>query len=563
MIPDKLPTTESEVIKYAPRAVVHLRAQHKRKRLGLIFGAGLSIGLEYPDWKTLVSRIASDNTVRAEGLLRKFLDGDATNRKATEKNQAVLPTRSLASITHMLFSYYRDVFIASKRASGEWNGSLSFLQEQLIRSEWLRLIHQKLYEGTSPTSCRDRLSKHPYLSGFLKIIQQSPMTVNYNFDDSLERLLHYNRDEAEKQKERGYEITVRPNAQFQRDSRVIYHPNGFLPSIFEDGASPEVVFSDDSFQDELINAASGRYIHLSNFIQRNTCLLIGTSLEDTTLQSLLRQNAISNGGNVHYVVHYTPNDIDIDVEAFKAIFESNFAIYNAYTLFLGDQGIKALADAIGMGDSHILDVEKSSKKKYVYYIIGSIGAGKTTMTNNFRNLITYDEWIEERRAELAQPEKTIDPNVIGELDNWIASQFEMKNRSLQHFDEGIHLVDRCPLDPLTFGERENRSKKAGRLLEQVTDKGQRHIEPGHIIYLDSDISELKRRNSFKHKYWTDAQLSELLGGISEVYQGLAKSTILTHGRDIQDVVREVSRVIFLDDYNPVDVQAELEKHAKL
>ena len=57
---------------------------------------------------------------------------------------------------------------------------------------------------------------------------------------------------------RGFEVTYRPNAQFQNDKGIIYHPKGYLPFVFSDGASPEVVFSDDAFQDQLISAATGR-----------------------------------------------------------------------------------------------------------------------------------------------------------------------------------------------------------------------------------------------------------------------------------------------------------------
>src|SRR5882724_1395906 len=109
------------------------------------------------------------------------------------------------------------------------------------------------------------------------------------------------RDDVEREKTRGYEVAYRPNSQFQKDTSVIYHPNGFLPSTFEDGTSAEVIFSDEAFQDQLLSAATGKYLHLSNHLFRNTCLLIGLSLEDPTLQSMLRQNALGSPGNIHYI----------------------------------------------------------------------------------------------------------------------------------------------------------------------------------------------------------------------------------------------------------------------
>jgi hypothetical protein len=40
-------TLEDELIKKMPRAIVHLRAQSRADRFGLIFGAGISIDLGY------------------------------------------------------------------------------------------------------------------------------------------------------------------------------------------------------------------------------------------------------------------------------------------------------------------------------------------------------------------------------------------------------------------------------------------------------------------------------------------------------------------------------------
>src|SRR4051794_28170971 len=64
--------TQADLMDIAPRAVVHLRAQNDRKRLGLIFGSGASKQLGYPDWSELVSRIASHPEVAATELIQKF-----------------------------------------------------------------------------------------------------------------------------------------------------------------------------------------------------------------------------------------------------------------------------------------------------------------------------------------------------------------------------------------------------------------------------------------------------------------------------------------------------------
>lgn len=539
---------EAKVIKLAPKAVVHLRAQHRLKRLGLVFGAGISADLDYPKWDELVTKIANRPEVDAARIWAK-LEKDGPDGRPV--------TRTLATITQMLFSEFRKGQIA-KRKLGP---SLSFYEERLIKTEWLRLIHQELYGGLDEASRIAKLTNHPYLNAFTSIIKKLPLTVTYNFDDSLEQMLALARTEDERELTRGYEMIDRPNSQFRRSDSVIYHPNGCLPAEFYDGASADVIFSDDSFQDQLISAANGKYLHLSNHLFRNTCLLIGISLEDATLQSLLRQNAVENPGNIHYIVQYTLTGPARDPEAEAAIFYANFESFGLYTLFLNGDEIATLAKVIEMEEQTFASRHAKLKPKYVYYMIGSVGAGKSTVASNFRNLITHDEWMDVRDPDLAKPEGEVSTDKISTLNEWIAMQFQKKNFALQNCNEGLHLVDRSPLDPLTFGPKEDRPKKARDLLEQITEEGTWTVAQGHIIQLNASLEELRIRNSLKHKYWPDDEIEKLIREMKEIYGALPKSVVCTTGRSATAVAKEIARIIFLDDYRPVNVEEQLTRHA--
>lgn len=541
--------SEAELVKQAPRAIVHLRAQHREKRLGLIFGAGISIDLGYPRWEQLVQNIASHKAVGANGIWQRLEKMGAEGRPIT---------RSLASVTQMLFSKFR----AKRMSDDSLSEPLSFVDERKIKTEWMRLLHAEIYKDKSEAERKSMLSKHPYLDAFKKIIKQSPLTVTYNFDDSIEQMLAHARSEDEIETTRGYEMIDRPNSQCRRSDSVIYHPNGYLPAVFENGASADIVFADDSFQDQLLSAANGKYFHLSSHLFKNTCLLIGLSLEDGTLQSLLRQNAVQNPGNVHYIVHYTPEGSSRDAEIEEAIFKANFESFGLYTLFLNGAEIKTLATLIEMEPSTFSSRHAKLKPKFVYYMIGSVGAGKSTAAANLRNLITYDEWIDERKPDLARPEGEISTDKVDDLNQWIAEQFHKKNFAMQDCKEGVHVVDRAPLDPLTFGPEEDRGKKARALLEKITDDGAWSIEPGHIIELNASLEEIRVRNSLKHKFWPDDEYDKLLRDIKEIYGGLPRSSISTTGRTIEEVGKHIARIIFLDEYKPVDIQKELEAHAK-
>jgi hypothetical protein len=332
---------QTKLLKEAPRAIAHLRTQYRRRRLGLIFGSGIGRDLSFPNWIDLVDRMAQHPTIDAVDMISRFQkDGSA----------AKPITRSLASVTQMLFSHYRNSTIKRDKLQTP----LTFVEEQKIKTEWLKILHIELYKDLDPPERRRKIKLHPYLESFREIIQATPLTVNYNFDDSLEQMLLQARNPQERETTRGYEATDRPRSQFQRENAVIYHPNGYLPSIFSDGASTEVVFSDDAFQDQIISAATGKYLNLSNHLFGNTCLLVGLSLEDATLQSLLRQNAVSTPGNIHYVVQFTQNKGGRDPEAEAAIFRANFESFNLYTLFLDESGIEALADLIKMDEKKMI-----------------------------------------------------------------------------------------------------------------------------------------------------------------------------------------------------------------
>jgi hypothetical protein len=121
---------EAKLIKLAPKAIVHLRAQHRQKRLGLMFGAGISADLGYPKWGELVTRIANRNEVGAASTWKKLKDGGADGCPVT---------RTLATITQMLFSEFRKRQITK----GGLGASLSFYEERQVKTEWLKLIHSE------------------------------------------------------------------------------------------------------------------------------------------------------------------------------------------------------------------------------------------------------------------------------------------------------------------------------------------------------------------------------------------------------------------------------------
>ena len=536
------------------RAVVHMRGQYDepKRRLGLLIGAGVSRGLGLPDWRTLVERLATHPDIDCPHLIPWRLQRGRTKNKAATSNH------SLASITQILFSTYSKKQIITNKLELP----IRLIEERKINTGWMKLIHSVLYEGLTESKYRKLIVKHEYIDEIVSMAKQTDMVVNFNFDDSIEWALFEVRDKDEQMRSRGYETVWEPDAQLKRDKAVIYHPNGMLPFIFEDGASPYLIFSDETFQDQVTNIAHGKNIHLSGFIFRNTCLMIGLSLDDSSLKQILRQNTVSHPGHIHYHIHFVSKDSSLKPEDRKDIFLSNFEKFNTYTIFLTSRGIRELLQLISMPSSQFVRDFEGNGIKYIYYLMGAVGVGKSTSVKHFQSLQTYDEWVDRRKPLMAIPEGQIDSKEdITKIDVWIAEQFGKKNYCIAESREGVHIIDRTPLDPLTFGDKEKRKEKARRLLESLRQGGSA-VQCGQIIWLDAGAEEIAHRKSRKHKNWEIDAIKDLLDQIEEIFGGTGAVKLSTHGRTSMEVAREIANIVHISKYNTVDIERELNTFAE-
>lgn len=175
---------ELELLHNHAKAVVHMRNQFINGRFGLILGSGINKPIGFPNWKELIDDVAKDPKVDGVSILE---------HGRTEHNQT--------SCTEMLFQHFRDCCYRKKYSRG---CCPSIEEEELeIRRCWREIIHENLYKAAkTPEKIKD---EHPYLKEYLEIIGRSQLTVNYNFDDTIEQILASNRSEDEKSRSRGYE----------------------------------------------------------------------------------------------------------------------------------------------------------------------------------------------------------------------------------------------------------------------------------------------------------------------------------------------------------------------
>jgi len=290
------------------RSIIHLRKRHHQDNmLGLCLGAGVSADFSFPSWHELIQKIAEHPDIKGEGLLSM--------------------SESLTSKSQFLFHMYKQNLARTGHTTGD-----EIVDSRQAALGWMQIVHTNLYSNAVVSEAE--LELHPYLWDLIPLIKQASMTVNYNFDDTIERMLYiYNNKTGESTDDKGFEVVWQPSTQFRRQRGVIYHPNGFLPHHTSDGFSEQIVFMEQEFADQLIDVGAGHYSCLLNHISKNTILFLGLSLGDTTLKHLLRVSARNNPGHFHYHIHWCEKDKPPKEEQ-VAIRQANFSVYNLVTLFL-------------------------------------------------------------------------------------------------------------------------------------------------------------------------------------------------------------------------------------
>lgn len=530
-----LQPVDRDLLRTHSRAVVHMRERLVARSLGLVLGAGVSKAVGFPAWGELVKRIAASAEVEGGHLIAA-----SGNSSETAKTQ-------------MLLQHFR-----TKRLD-QLGVPASARVLRKIHGEWRRIVQSALYESV-PRDVRTLAESHPYLSSLIPVIARSPMTVTYNFDDMVERLLQLENGPREGEYGRRFESIWDAALQSRRDVSVIYHPNGYLPSNLLEHPSEHLVFSEDSFADQLIESMAGHHAPLLHHLARTTCCFIGLSLQDGTLRHLLRQSARINPGQYHYYVSWRRAEDVRDPEAEALIRDANFDVYNLITLFLDDRELASLGRLLTSSETEFrrMAEEEGVELQYVYYLTGAIGAGKTSVLSYLGSLLTYEEWTEARHEVLGKPWPDLSSEEREEVDAWILRQFVNKNLALIDGGDGIMVVDRPPLDPLSFTSPGDLTDKACKMIGAFSPGcSQRHVVPGQVIMLEGAPGELEARVIGRQKESDAAVISDLQTKLREIYPGAV--VVETSGASVHQVVKSVAQIIHLRRYEPIDLHRRLEE----
>jgi dephospho-CoA kinase len=528
------------------RAVLTMRRAFQEDRFGLVLGAGVSRAFAFsvPDWRGLLARIAADSRVAGH-------DVDSPDSTPTAR----------ADILYQHFLAKQIPRLREQYGIGPGSSRLDHVTvERAARAEWRQMIRNVLYEhAVTP----DKLfESHPFLGEYLEIVLRSPLTITYNFDNYLEQMLAAGVRRRSSLRGRGFETVFEGYAPVRSRNGVIYHPNGYLPQSILETSSERLVFSEEEFGDQLMDSVAGRYSSLGYHLSKNISLFMGLSLADENLRYFLRRNAVHNPGHHHYFVEYLRREDEIPTERRNALFNYRFNTYNIITLFLTNEGLASLGQLIKADRPDFLEIAErlSVRTKHVYYLTGVPGIGKTTALHHLASLGVYDEWMGDPNPLLAKPHSELLDSEREQLDQWVALEMRKKNEALTNEPEGVLVVERAPLDPLSFEEYERIPAKARRLAGYVTPTQGEKLQEGDVILMWGDpnvvSSRIAGRQTIAQRadYLRDLQtrLKERIYAIPDVH------SLHSTEWSINELAKRVAEVIHLERSSPLDLQSQLQ-----
>lgn len=502
--------------------ISHMRERARSQRFGLVLGAGCSRSLGLPNWDELLDRLRHRPEVSGCDLVTAH---DAVTLRS-----------------QLLFERFRSL-----RTDQSTRSRLNVSEEIETEVAWREIVRECLYESTDQ-SHQAVLERDKYLQEWLPVIRKSALTINYNFDDTLQRLLTEDQRSNPNLKNvpRSHSTVWSSRVQFPRSEHTIYHPNGFLPYSKSGQTSEELVFLEAAFADQLVDSVTGKYSTLIDHFSQTTCLLIGLSLNDPTLRHVLRQNVSIYPGHVHYYVRYI-RDGELTDDRRRVEEESNLTVHGLVTLFLNDSQIAALGKLISADESEYanLAAEHSVPTNFRYFLVGAVGVGKTSSLRQLRSLRCHEEWPEELPLSMTKDPSTLKPTELKDIDHWVDHQLERKNSNLLNQPSGVDVIDRAPLDAFAFVHANKWSMRAREISKALSQESRaRRACNGHVIRLTGDAKTIEVRARRVSREPTVAGIERQQSVLEVVYpSGDAVSVIDTRNLTSAQVVRAIVRII--------------------
>lgn len=539
------------------KALCHLNHARRSQRLGMILGSGISDDLKIPKWRPLIERIekklnyesgASPESYRAEQLFQHFKRGqvEALDWRNRERIDAAVMAGWRETVSTCLYQIFLDP-----------KGKLD----------------QEAY--------REKIRRHPYLGALGKLARRLQLVVTHNFDDALEVAIDMD-PTSDAPPNRRYHSFWRPEPFLRRGMVNIYHPNGFTPLLPGLRGSENLILTEASFADHLANSNNEEGHFFLRHLSDKTCLIIGHSLADGTLKNALRQHANQRPGHVNYYVHWTAGgENDLSEAQRNAIRHANFETYNLVTLFASSNEIAQILDIISMDEGALegFMAHHSADARYVYYIVGAVSSGKSTMLRNLRDLATVEEWPSNMPPVMNRPSIGLPKTQEELIDRRLEDAIWTKNSEIRDIKAGLVAVDRAPLDFIAFPVKSSETlgrtarKRSGAVLKRFLPLDLRDVCPGQVLVVRANAGVLIERqlqrggrttpkevSSGEALRYLERQKSRLL----RVYEKAIKqaSVVDTDNCSVAVSVKDAARIIHFGNYRPFDFAHRLRQIRK-
>ena len=498
--------------------------------------------LGFPSWTELLKRLGEN------------VDGFADAQR-TSVNESAL-AQSIVKLFERQFDKSNPAAPLSDATAQRRRGAA-------LNSAWRNHVYDVLYRSVETKSEDTFVSVACYYRSFIDVIKNASIAITYNFDDSIERFLAKARAPKEVRSRRGYTTVYDENSQLPTNAPVIYHPNGFLSHRKAEKPSTHLILSEDSFSAQLNDSITGRHAVIQSELSQKTCLIVGCSLQDPTLNFLLKKNGEHHPGHFHYYIHWSGDNGSNPASEVDA--EKLFELYNLITLSLSSAEIRTLGDLLSYEQEFfrhkIREIELDAQ--FTFVVTGAVGSGKSSVISHFRSLRQHDEWLEPRLEGMERQIEDLSSTQVEKIDRWVDQQFALKNSVLHNQEQNsvaIHILDRGPLDPLAFVKGSRVTDRAQKLKKAMKHKLEQVIVPSHVVVLVADPKEMEIRAATRGKAFSEISLTKQQQALLGTYgDGKGVTVVDTRGLSLSQVVRRVAKIIHRDPYHELDLSARLDE----
>ncbi|MCL2680016.1 MAG: AAA family ATPase [Coriobacteriia bacterium] len=201
-------------------------------------------------------------------------------------------------------------------------------------------------------------------------------------------------------------------------------------------------------------------------------------------------------------------------------------------------------------------------KQRRYYLMGTVGAGKSTLRKHLARQLPaasiYPEWPEPMARRVGHAMDTLDIQDAESVQSWIFTQLGRKNALVSADPAQLLIIDRSPLDTFAFYPPQLWQQRARQLLDLPAPSA------GELIFVHGNPATMHARMDSSRGYTVNtlaAQQSafELLLDWLQHYCGYTARRINTDGLNPSQIAQRAQEIIAERNYQELDIAAAIQQ----